>query len=290
MRLTDEVRSHCAGVAQSSTSVWIHPANLPDAAPAPAGPPEPEHHFVDGSREELARYVLTLTAINFGSGWWPTIRKREGMSGYFTMATGLTEHFRAHGPWSNGQLRRITADELADVFRQDRHHELMTLYADALRQLGRWLGERPALAVVGEAGSQGESLAEALAAGMAYFDDRGFYKRAQIAVAELQRFGVAQFADLHRLTLFADNLVPHVLRVDGVLAYSGPLSEAIDSGRLLPSGNWEREIRACAVHAVEMLSERTRTPAHQLDMALWSRGQDPAYKASPRHRHRTVFY
>ncbi len=43
------------------------------------------------------------------------------------------------------------------------------------------------------------------------FDDRGFYKRAQIVASDLALAGVARFADLDRLTIFADNLVPHVL-------------------------------------------------------------------------------
>lgn len=291
MRLTDHVRSHCAAVAGGARSVRIDASRLALVeAPPPAAPPDAEHHFTEGTREERARFVLCLTAINFGSGWWPTIRKREGMSGYYTMATGLTEHFRAVGPWTNEQLRKIRSGELADALRQEPTHELMTLYADALRQLGRWLGERSACDAIDAASGSAESLAEALALGMAYFDDRGFYKRAQICGPELQRFGVAEFDDLDRLTIFADNLVPHVLRIDGALVYRPELAAAIDAERLLPSGSWEREIRACAVHAVEQLSARTGLPAHELDMALWNRGQDPAYKAHPRHRHRTVFY
>lgn len=290
MRLTDEVRAHTARVAATSRGVQIDDAALAAIDVPAIGPPEPESHLIDGSREDLARYVLCLTAINFGSGWWPTITKRPGKSGYYTMATGLTERFRAHGPWSNAELRRIMAAELADAMGQPPGHELMALYADALRQLGRWLGERPATAIIDAAGGSAERLAEALAGGMAFFDDRGFYKRAQIAGPELQRFGVAQFHDLHRLTLFADNLVPHVLRVDGALRYAPALAARIDAEQSLPSGSWEREIRACAVQAVERLAARTGRPAHELDMALWSRGQDPSYKASPRHRHRTVFY
>ena len=65
---------------------------------------------------------------------------------------------------------------------------------------------------------------------------------------DLALAGVAQFADLDRLTIFADNLVPHVLRVDGVLRYEPGLAALIDSERLLPAGEAEREIRAYALH------------------------------------------
>ena len=70
-----------------------------------------------------------------------------------------------------------------------------------------------------QAEGSAERLAWRLATGMAFFDDRGFYKRAQIVPNDLALAGVAEFADLDRLTIFADNLVPHVLRVDGVLRY-----------------------------------------------------------------------
>ncbi len=290
MRLTDHVRQHSAAVAAAATSVRIVPDRLAALTPEPAGPPEPESHFTEGSREDVARYVLCLTAINFGSGWWPTITKRPGMSGYYTMATGLAERFRGDGAWSNDELRRITAAEVAEALQQQPGHELMSLYADALRQLGRWLGDRPASKAVDEAGGSAERLAESLAAGMAFFDDRGYYKRAQIAGPELQRFGVAEFSDLARLTLFADNLVPHVLRVDRALVYTDALAAAIDEGRLLPHGSWEQEIRSCAIQAVEQLAGMSGAAPHELDMALWSHGQTPEYKAQPRHRHRTVFY
>jgi hypothetical protein len=101
---------------------------------------------------------------------------------------------------------------------------------------------------------------------------------------------VAEFHDLDRLTLFADNLVPHVLRVDGVLVYEPTLAARIDAGELLPPGADEREIRGCAVHACELLSERLGMSARLIDTALWNRGQGARYKAVPRHRTRTVFY
>jgi hypothetical protein len=78
--------------------------------------------------------------------------------------------------------------------------------------------------------------------------------------------------------------------VDGVLRYDPALAARIDAGELLPPGGDEREIRACAVHACELLSARLGIPARSIDVALWHRGQSPAYKAVPRHRCRTVFY
>ena len=41
--------------------------------------------------------MLVLDSINFGSGWFPTLRKRPGMSGYFTVASSLTDFWRVVG-------------------------------------------------------------------------------------------------------------------------------------------------------------------------------------------------
>jgi hypothetical protein len=125
---------------------------------------------------------------------------------------------------------------------------------------------------------------------MALFNDRGFYKRAQIVPANLALAGVATFDDLDRLTIFADNLVPHVLRCDGVLIYDERLAAHIDAGRQLRVGPQEREIRACAVHACELLSSRLGIAPRVLDNWLWNRGQSAQYKARPRHRCRCVYY
>ena len=81
-----------------------------------------------------------------------------------------------------------------------------------------------------------------------------------------------------------------MLRCDGVLRYEAGLAAHIDAGRLLASGPQEREIRACAVHACELIAARLGATAHELDNWLWNRGQAAAYKAIPRHRTRTVYY
>jgi hypothetical protein len=123
-----------------------------------------------------------------------------------------------------------------------------------------------------------------------------FLKRAQIAAADLQRAGIADLGDLDRLTMFADNLVPHVLRLDGVLWFDPELVTRIDRGELIEHGSPEEvEIRACAVHAVELLVAAaglvpTHPNAAQVDEILWNRGQAPEYKAVPRHRSRSTAY
>jgi hypothetical protein len=290
MGLTDEVRRRCARIAASSTLVEIDTGRLDAVAPGPEPVLDPERHYLEGSRDDVAAYLLALDSINFGSGWFPTLRKRPGSSGYSTVAWALADRFRRRGPWSNEELRALSAADVADVLGQDRGHELMALYARALNDLGEFLGERTALEAIEAAGGSAERLAEQLADGMPFFDDTGFWKRAQITPNDLALAGVADFGDLDRLTIFADNLVPHVLRTDGVLRYAPELAARIDAGELLEPGGAEREIRAAAVHACELIAPRLGVPPRTLDVWLWNRGQGERYKALPRHRTRTVYY
>jgi len=288
--LCDDVRSNCAAIAAVATRVEINLDRLGEIEPGPAAALNPERHYLQGTTEEVALFTLTLDAINFGSGWFPTLRKRPGLSGYNTIASALTEQFRRHGPWSPAELAGLDANAVANVLGQDRGHELMELYAKALRELGMFMRDRTALDVITAAEGSAERLAEQLVAGMPMFEDPGFYKRAQIVPNDLALAGVAEFEDLDALTIFADNLVPHVLRVDGVLRYDDELAAVIDAEQLLEPGEAEREIRACAVHACELIAAELDVPPRVLDNWLWNRGQEPRYKARPRHRTPTTAY
>ncbi len=293
MSITDEVRASCAQIAAEACSVRIDIDAAVKFKPADPPPLDPMCHYLEGEPADVADYMLALDTINFGSGWFPTLRKREldgkPVSGYFTVAWALADHVRTHGPPTAVWLSRVRTVEIAEILGQAPANELMSLYSQALRALGCFLRERRTLGLVAEAGSA-ERLAEMLARGMAMFDDRGFYKRAQIVANDLALAGVAEFDDLDRLTIFADNLVPHVLRCDGVLVYDEQLAARIDRGERLTLGGAEREIRACALHACELISQRTGVPARMIDTWLWTRGQAPEYKSRPRHRCRTVFY
>ena len=105
------------------------------------------------------------------------------------------------------------------------------------------------------------------------------------------------FEDRRDLTMFADNLVPHVLRLNDVLVFSDELLTRIEAVEDIPVGSSaELEIRACGVHAVELLAaevRKTRRPdltSGSLDNVLWNLGADALYKAVPRHRSKCVFY
>jgi hypothetical protein len=296
--LPDEIRAAAAAVAARARFVRIvEDAIEPYAATLPAeSPPAPD--LEGASLEERAAFSLTLNAINFGSGWFPTLRKAPGMSGFRTVEAGL----RAHGPWSADALAAMTREEIAGAVGQDPGHELMGHFADHLRELGERVrdehgGSFLQLARSGDGSAVG--LAERLASWPTWrdvspYDDLqvAFFKRAQIATADLALAGVAPVHDLAELTLFADNLVPHVLRVDGVLAVDPTLVARIEGEQLLEHDSPEEvELRACALHAVELLvAAHGSTTATAVDNTLWNRGAQPRYKAIPRHRARTTDY
>ncbi len=176
--------------------------------------------------------------------------------------------------------------------------DALARYAEQVSELvaehgGRYLG------VVEGAGSTPE-LARTLSrwdsfADVSTYEGREvlFFKRAQLAAADLHRAGVTDLPGVERLTAFADNLVPHVLRVDGVLDLHPALTARIEAGELLAHGSPEEvELRAGAVHAVELLAAATGdtlSPA-EIDSALWNRGCDPRYKSIPRPRSRNTAY
>jgi Queuosine salvage protein len=306
--ISDQVREACAWVAERARSVRIDEGSiepyataLPEAAELP--PPDPATHFLGGDREARIAFVVCLDAINFGSGWWPTIRKRLGHSGYFTIAAGLTERFRAEGAWSAEELTQLPAADIAAVTGQDPDHPLMADYAASLRDVGAQVSEDHDgrfEALLEAAGGSAVALADILAgwdafADLSSYDDHpvAFYKRAQITPADLTRAGLAELREDERLTAFADNLVPHVLRVDGVLQLDPALEARIDAAELLAHGSAEEvELRACAVHAVELLVEATgrRLSPAQIDAALWNRGGGRRYKSIPRPRCRNTAY
>eukprot|EP00762_Andalucia_godoyi_P008277 ANDGO_03012.mRNA.1 UPF0553 protein len=142
-----------------------------------------------------------------------------------------------------------------------------------------------------------------------------FYKRAQIFVADvwgaLRGTGIASFADIHNLTMFADYRVPQVLHDAGVLRYAEDLETRIMQHTELDPGSCdETAIRAATVHCVELIKEKLRTCVHedvprdghhhrddvcavQIDWALWQRGERmvlSGHTIHPHHRTRTIWY
>src|SRR5690349_22250804 len=122
--MTDDIRAAAARVAAAARHVRIREDAIEAYArtiPAVA-PPAPD--LEGASEEERAAFSLQLNAVNFGSGWFPTLRKPAGLSGFRTVEAGL----RRRGPWTVEELRAITTTEAAATFGQDAEHPLMALF------------------------------------------------------------------------------------------------------------------------------------------------------------------
>ncbi len=271
---------------------------------------DPNYHYV-GTDKDTATYLVCLDTINFGSGYFPYLKKRAGMSGYFTVASALKDWFESGIP-SVESLTALTTSECAALFQQPFAHpknrELITLFTKALNDLGRLLLEKydaSFTALLESANHNAETLM-LLLNDMDYFKDISYYKgmsvpiykRAQIMPSDLflalKGQGLGYFKDIDNLTIFADNLVPHVLKVDGVLSYSPELLMLIEVP-LASGSEAEVEIRCAAIYAVELMvshlqAQGIKTTSRILDMLLWNRGLADIYRQSPRHRTFTVFY
>lgn len=315
------VRSSCEWVADQAASVWIQEDALEQMATEIARVEIPDRdqmdptiHLVNAPEESVAAFVVILDAVNFGSGWFPFLKKYEGKSGYETVALRLKEFCEREGIPSAIQLANLSADDCRRIFEQNAGapiDELMDLFAAALNRLGNLLNDGydgSPTTFIETADESASRLVEALAA-MPFYQDSAeyngreiyFLKRAQITVSDLnlalEGRGLGSFRDIDSLTMFADNVVPHVLRTDKVLGYTGDLQNRIEAGELLVSGSAEEvEIRACALTAVERIAKqlqafgRDELTPRRLDLMLWERGRDSRYKGLARHRTRTVYY
>lgn len=315
--LTDQVRSTCAEVAERSRLVTIDDNALAavartfDVAAARRGAAADVIGDPNNPERAIA-LAMTSVAINFTSGWHDIIRKRPGQSGAVSMVNRLTDYEHVTGALTPDRLQMVTVNDCSQIFEQeldgDAVEDMLGLLATALNDLGDLAADHGSFVALVEA-AEGSAVRLATMLGERDpWNDRAqhdggsvaFFKRAQMAAATLSRTfggtGIGAFDDLDELTIFADNLVPHVLRIDGALRFDDALAATIDAGGLLePGGQAEVEIRACGVAASERLLAVLRAEGHpinaaDIDHALWTRGGAPEYKAVPRHRCRNRFY
>lgn len=319
MSVFEQIRKSCERVALNAKHVKIK-HNLIESyllsLPLKTGTElimDTENHFC-GSEEETVNYFVVLDCINFGSGFFEYLEKSSDKSGYFTVASLLKQEFIAQSGLNCDFLKGLTAKDCTRIFRQSATNSdiqiLMKMFADALNELGAYVSTKFSgsfIKLVKSAGYSASALVENLAKMKHYKDYSNhpggtvyFFKRAQITVSDLNIAlngkGAGHFTDIEDLTIFADNLVPHVLWLDGILEYSPELSQRIAANELIMSDSDEElELRACAVHAVELLrhqasSMKMNFTSQQLDYLLWNRGQAPLYRSIPPHSTRSYFY
>ena len=111
--LIENVRTMCEAVADRATHVRIDYDYIPSYASSliftKTISPEldPDSHYLNHG-DDTAAFFLTLDTINFGSGYFPFLQKRPGMSGYFTIAHSMNDFYRKRGPLSAKELSSLT--------------------------------------------------------------------------------------------------------------------------------------------------------------------------------------
>jgi hypothetical protein len=196
-----------------------------------------------------------------------------------------------HGQW----LADVSVEQLGELLPG---LQLLEERAAILREVGevlvsRWDGR---FANVAASALDVDSYLRLLVAEFPRFDDRPFWKLAQLSAWILHIEGVVAWPDLARLTAFADYIVPAALRALGILRYSPRLAGTVDSWTPIEAGSaWEVEIRAATVWACHLLvlAVNERRPPElavvdaQIDARLWL----PFHKSHlPHHLTRTIYY
>jgi hypothetical protein len=272
-------------------------------------------------RDGIVDFVLTATSINFAFTDFETRRRWEVKAGGRVLGDADGLHYclqRAlvagtpvlDGAW----LASMPEDNLRELLSGGNAElQLLGERARVLREVGETLIEgydgrfsNVLAAAPSRLYDDGNGFLELLVRDFPRFDDTAeyggqtvrFWKLAQLSVWILHASlpGGVGFADLDRLTAFADYIVPAALRILGITRYSAELERAVQEGRLIEAGSpWEVEIRAHTIYACEELTRRInelRPPelqviVPQVDARLWV----PFHRTHwPHHLTRTIYY
>lgn len=320
---TDNIRTATADVARQARFVRLNEARIAPFTQELLQSRKAQMTDLDqqtlgggNTAEDKIAYALALDAVNFGSGYFELAKQSGVALEYADLALHLRRAFNDRGWGDAAHWVSVSAADCHDVFHippsaHARLDELMILFARHLNEAGiRLRGEYGGKAahLLQAAGGSAEALAARVGAWDGFKDvviyggmSVPIFKRAQIFAADvwlaLRGSGLADFTDIDRLTIFADNMVPHVLRHAGVLTYDAALAARIDAGDEIAAGSAEEtELRAVAIHAVERMRDaahamgRTDICAVNLDHILWNRGYEDDLIVLPRHRTLTVWY
>ncbi|KAK9678476.1 hypothetical protein RND81_11G214000 [Saponaria officinalis] len=305
----EEVRRTAAWVASHSSHVFVNSSGIEKVVEDIKGEiPKVEWdfegiHYFDGGPLSV-QYLLVLDSLNFC--FWP-----DEELNYDHLALGLkraVEHDKS--ALDADRLQKYTGPELQAMLKWPRPLPLEDERVRLLHEVGRELErnfEGKASKLVESCGKSAAKLVELVTRHFPGFRDNTvykghqifLYKRAQIFVADLwgafKGQGYGELNDIGSITIFADYIVPAVLRRLGVLNYSSALANIVESNTEIGSGTEEEvELRACSIHAVEKIRELIQLKSGkkvlsvELDLWLWSYGVQ--LEALPHHRTLSIYY
>lgn len=312
--ILDTLRVGCAKVSAQARHVSILEDRIIPFAESLPREPYPDvlderfHHH--GDLDSALAFLLALESVNFGSGLKYDLI-REGYSFqhgsiYYTVAAALKKRFQ-DCPLTPEEMAAISIEDIAAIFSfkldKPAQTRLAGMFCESMQELGAFIaGQGGFTHFIAARKGDPEHLIAALKNLSAFRDvhsylgaELPFMKRAQHLCASLQllyeQHGQRLFDDLSSLTLFADPSVPKVLAVDGVLRYTPELELRIHGGQEIESGSDEEiEIRACALHALELIKGHSPLESYQIDHILWHKSHEPRYADQPSHKTVTSFY
>lgn len=305
----EEIRATAAWVASHSYHVSVDSAGIEKVVESIKGSiPKVEWdfegiHYFDGGPLSV-QYLLVLDALNFC--FWP-----DEELNYDHLAFGLKralEHDKS--AFDADRLQKYTGPELREMLKWPRRLPLEDERVRLLHEVGRELERNfkgKASNLVESCGKSAVKLVALITRCFPGFRDHSvykghqvfLYKRAQIFVADLwgafKGQGYGEFGDIGSITIFADYIVPAVLRHLGVLNYSSSLASIVESKREIVSGTEEEvELRACSIYAVEKMRDLIKLKSGkqvlsvELDLWLWSYGIQ--YPSLAHHRTLSIYY
>ncbi|KAJ8769281.1 hypothetical protein K2173_002485 [Erythroxylum novogranatense] len=305
----DEVRASAAWVAGLSSHVIVDSAGIEKVVES-IGEKIPQIewdfegiHYFDGGPLTV-QYLLVLDALNFC--FWP-----DEELDYDHLASGLKAALHNDKSVLDAdRLQKYTGPELRELLKWPRPLPLEEERVRLLHEVGCELEKSYGGKASNLVDSCGKSAAKLVATVTSHFPGfrdhslyKGrqvfFYKRAQIFAADLygafkgQSYG--EFHDISSVTIFADYIVPAMLRQLGVLKYSSNLESKIGSNGEIASGSEEEvELRACSIYAVEIMRDLIHVKSGkpvlsvELDLWLWAFGvQSPSLQ---HHRTLSIYY
>ncbi|KAL5556815.1 hypothetical protein UlMin_039051 [Ulmus minor] len=304
----DDVRESSAWVASRSSHVLVDPSGIEkmvetiESIPKVKWDFEGIHYFDNGPL--TVQYLLVLDALNFC--FWPDKDLR-----YDHFALGLKEALQKDkSVFDADRLQKYTGPQLRELLKWPRPLPLEEERVRLLHEVGFELErsfDGKASKLVDSCEKSASKLVALIARHFPGFRDHSMYKghqvflykRAQIFAADLwgafEGQGYGEFDDIGSITIFADYIVPAVLRQIGVLKYSSILADKIEAdSEICPGSEEEVELRACSISAVEKMKELISIKSGkqvlsvELDLWLWSFGiQVPSLK---HHRTLSIYY
>nr|CAI5853946.1 unnamed protein product [Callosobruchus analis] len=221
-------------------------------------------------------WLFVVDTLNFcfwhnenEEGW-----KVEGHSGYFALCAAINRAIKEKVDITNPTFySTITEKQLQNILRSDTKIEcpLISDRVKCLHEVGNALLENfegSFKNVVKQCNNNAEKLLQLIVNNFSCFRDEAeyqgekiaIYKRAQILIGDIwacfKNKGIGYFEDIDKITAFADYRIPQTLLWFEAFEYSKELNEKLKNNVVLKNGDEEEvEIRACTIHAVELVKE-----------------------------------